>query len=103
MVGWVVGGGEGGNGLASEKRREPGLFVALLGGTLGCEFVDGGGDERNCRLRCAVGALRAGVGHGLPWGGARVCSRVCWELWKGGVLVGAVLLGLALVWLGLHR
>ena len=81
MVGWDVGGGEGGNGLASEKRRGAGsVCSASEGGRWVVESVDGGeGGERNGRLRGAEGMLR-GRGRawvpwaftGLFWGGARV-------------------------------
>ena len=82
---WVVGGGEGGNGLALEKRQGAGpVCSAFEGGRWVVQSVQGGGGERNGRLRCAVGTLRGGgrawasVGvYRLARGGARVRSRDC--------------------------
>ena len=68
VVGWVVWGGEGGNVLASEKRRRPGAVCsAFEGGRWVVESVNGGGREGNGRLRCAAGVQGGRVWHGLPW------------------------------------
>ena len=106
--GWWVGlwgGRGGGNGLVSEKRRGAGpVCSAFEGGRWVVESVDkgkgrtkwwavlrGGRAERGGRVLPSVGVYR----HG--WGGVRVGSRACLELWKGGVPVGAVLLVQVLV------
>ena len=64
--------------------------------------MDKGGGERNCRLRYAAGQLGGGralasVGvYRFVWDGAWVWRLVCSKLWKGGVLVGALLFVLVL-------